>query len=184
MPSTVAQRVCHKQRYVEKYTPDSAVGRMIFSIVSGPIAGFSLLLSVGFLYSPVMPSVLTVPVTGSVGVALGILTAFVLWPVYLSVIGNVPAPSAYAEPVQASSFDVANNVAEHRAGENVALQRLRERYATGELSEEAFEKRVESLVATEVVDHTHLNKTENTSPTENHAKSHQAPAADSRGETR
>jgi len=129
-------------RLVEHYTPDGALGRLLLSMGFGSLSvfffgtAFASLSNTGlfgiFLFFPFLMSV-------SLGALL--LTAVVLWPVYLSLIGNVESARAY--PVSSQVDDSG------RSDEKDAIEVLKRKYAAGKVSESEFERRLETLLGTE-----------------------------------
>lgn len=163
MPSTRNRFTRRIQRHVERYTPDGTIGRVILALTSGIASGVSLFVSLAFLFPPVPISLLIVPIFGSIGLGAAVLTLLMVWPVYLSVIGNVDSPTDYAQQVYSSSNRSAippldqQQSASHNDESDDALVVLRNRYARGEISEQAFERRLEQLLATESIEEAQLN---------------------------
>ncbi|NHN57970.1 MULTISPECIES: DUF1707 domain-containing protein [Halorussus] len=135
-PDDSTVRALH--RLVEHYTPDGALGR---TLLGGPallLAPFMFLGGVAVLGSAgsfaafvtaLLMVVLSVP-----ALLVGVVS---LWPVYLSLIGNVESAAAY--PDGAAGPDD-----ERQTAEDV----LKRRYAAGELSQDEFEHRLDSVLAT------------------------------------
>lgn len=137
---------------VERYTPDGWLGRLLLAAVVGSIGGTALFVA--------MVSVLNVlpfwPITALVSATIGLagvgLALVVLWPVYLSLIGNVESASAY--PVgdgtrSAKSTPDRDAAADSDAGAtdpDDAVALLKRRYAAGDITEEEFERRVDDLL--------------------------------------
>lgn len=136
-------------RLVEHYTPQGTLGRVVLGVVAlglspalllGGVAGmggvFSLLPFVfGFLAL----------VAGLAAAVVGVVT---LWPVYLSLIGNVESPAAY--PVGSAATRPARRTEaapEPTAeGDLGAEELLKRRYAAGDISREEFERRLDGLL--------------------------------------
>lgn len=101
-----------------------------------------------------------------------------LWPIYLSAIGKVDSSAGYAANTRGSSDRQTVNAAGSRRTSSShdkaddALTELRNRYARGEISEQAFEQRLERLLETESVDQARLNvdRRVNADPQNNHAQ--------------
>ncbi|WP_276300513.1 SHOCT domain-containing protein [Halorussus lipolyticus] len=133
-PSTV--RSLH--RLVEHYTPDGTVGRLLLGapaitvspfLFFGGIAGLGSTLNVAGFVLSLFGVVLGIPVF-----LLGLVT---LWPVYLSLIGNVESPEEYpegaADPESATKSGT---------GRETPEEVLKRRYAAGGLTREEFERRL------------------------------------------
>lgn len=135
----------------EQYTPDGALGRLLLAAVTGSVASFGLFLTLALLLSPPGPFAFLVGLlAGGATLLVTLLTAALLWPVYLSLIGNVESASEYRvgsgspagiDPGRATSLS--GPTAE---SDDDALELLKRRYAAGELSEEAFERRLDDLL--------------------------------------
>ncbi|MFH5798146.1 SHOCT domain-containing protein [Haladaptatus sp. CMAA 1911] len=135
-------------RLVEHYTPDGALGRLLLSMGFGSLSvfffgtAFASLSNTGlfgiFLFFPFLMSI-------SLGALL--LTVAVLWPVYLSLIGNVESARAYPESsVSSSSTSVSSG---NHDEQDDAVEILKRKYAAGKVSESEFERRLETLLGTE-----------------------------------
>lgn len=80
---------------VEHYTPDGTLGRLLLTAVAGSVGGTALVLTIWVVAValPFWPIIaLAMAGGGLAGVGLSVVA---LWPVYLSLIGNVESPSAY-----------------------------------------------------------------------------------------
>ena len=125
-------------RLVEHYTPDGTLGRTLLggaALLCSPFlffGGWSAALGSGFL-----PLALVSVFAGLLGVVAFPFGLLVLWPVYLSLIGNVESPSAYPE-----------GTATPRANRESAEDVLKRRYAAGELTRDEFERRLDAVMAT------------------------------------
>jgi uncharacterized membrane protein len=124
-------------RLVEHYTPDGTLGR---GLLGGTALFFAPLLFLGGstvllggAFPPVMLLGLVALVASVPALLVGIVT---LWPVYLSLIGNVESPRAYPEGAS-KPFE---------AGSPAAT--LKRRYAAGDLSREEFERRLGDVMET------------------------------------
>jgi len=154
---------------------------VILALTSGLASGFSLSVSLAFLFTPVPISLLIVPIFGSIGLGTAVLTLLLLWPVYLAAIGNVDSPIAYAQKIGSPSKQSAVDPLDHQQTTpssdkpDDALVVLRDRYARGEISEQAFEQRLERLLETESVEEARLNLEWNTdtSPQKTQSQSRQ-----------
>ena len=122
---------------IEHYTPDGTLGRLVFGLFGGSVAGLlSWIGAVGLVSGQPLGFLVGVPLS-LVGLAL-IVTAFAaLWPVYLSLIGNLEAPETYA---------VGEGLETPEADPEAILQR---RYAEGEIGRETFERRLDDVLATD-----------------------------------
>ncbi|MFC4549106.1 MULTISPECIES: SHOCT domain-containing protein [Halorussus] len=125
-------------RLVEHYTPDGTLGRTLLggtALVLAPILFFGGI----EMLSPA--ATFTAFVTGLFGTVVGppafLLGVVTLWPVYLSLIGNVESPSAYPE-----------GAATPRANRQDAEDVLKRRYAAGELTRDEFERRLDAVMGT------------------------------------
>ncbi|WP_255191502.1 hypothetical protein [Natronobeatus ordinarius] len=123
------------RRLVETYTPDGTLGRLGLGAVTAPVGVYSLIVAVGFLLNPALVSWLLVPTAAAVGVALVSLTLLTLWPVYLSLIGRIDRPTEYADAARSSPSPSPSPV-----------ERLKEEYRRGRLSEEEFENALEAAL--------------------------------------
>ena len=126
-------------RLVEHYTPDGTLGRTLMgttALLCSPLlffGGWSAAFGSGFL--PVALVSVVAALLGTVAFPFGLL---VLWPVYLSVIGNVESPSTYPE-----------GAVRRRTGRESATDVLKRRYADGELARDEFERRLDDVMATD-----------------------------------
>lgn len=163
MPSTRDRLTRRIQRHVEEYTPDGTLGRVILALTSGIASGLSLVVSLAFFFTPVPISLLIVPIFGSIGLGTAVLSLLMLWPVYLSAIGNVDSPTDYARkvrpPSKRSTVEPLDQQQPSPSSDEPddALVVLRNRYASGEISEQAFERQLEKLLTTESVEEARLN---------------------------
>lgn len=123
-------------RLVEHYTPDGTLGRGLLGGTALFCAPVLLLGSLTVLFGgPVFPVLLAAWAAFALGVAALPLGVVVLWPVYLSIIGNVPSPAAYPER------------ATRRGGRRESPEAvLKRRYADGELTREEFERRLDDVL--------------------------------------
>ncbi len=122
---------------VEQYTPDGTVGRLLFGLlVGGTAVALGLTGLLGVATGDVLPVLAgaIMLVVGLAGLAVALTT---LWPVYLSLIGNVESPEAYSVGADVAGLD---------ADPETILKR---RYAAGEISREAFERRLDELLDAE-----------------------------------
>lgn len=140
---------------LEQYTPDGWLGRLLLGVTSGSVSGILLFLA---LYGLVTFTLLSVPgglLALAGGVATGVLTVVTLWPVYLSIIGNVESADEYAPPAAAGrtgsvfegrSSDATATAATADAPDDDPVALLKHRYAAGELSDDEFERRLDRLL--------------------------------------
>ena len=130
---------------VEHYTPDGSLGRLLLAASSGTVGGSALFIALDSIVQtlPFWPVIALV--AGGVGFAFLALTAVVLWPVYLSLIGNVESASAYPE---GGSVERPDRTA---AESDDAVTVLKRRYAAGDISEAEFERRLDDLLGFEAV---------------------------------
>lgn len=128
---------------VEQYTPDGTIGRFLLATGMGTIAFFSFGFALVGLIEPGTVSNLVGLFFGVLMASTGALAALLLWPVYLSLIGQIESPEAY------------DSGATEGPGEDAdAMTALKHEYATGEISESEFERRLERLVDVEAVERT------------------------------
>lgn len=150
---------------VERYTPDGALGRFL---LGGTIGPFGLwLLALGVFAAPAwgLAALFWMPVLLGFGLPMVLLSILTLWPIYLSLIGNVDSAAEY--PVGSSSdagttesFSTTATNASARAGldrsagetpsgadERDPFGDLKAKYENGELSEDEFERRLEERLA-------------------------------------
>lgn len=120
---------------IEHYTPNGALGRLLVAIPSGSVGVYSLTWSVATL---ITSSMLWLPPL-LIGVSLGaiILSIMMIWPVYLSLIGNVESAKAYPQ------VDTPPPSEENR---DTSIAVVKQQYAAGNISEAEFEQRVENLL--------------------------------------
>lgn len=123
-------------RLIEQYTPNSAIGRLLLAAAAGVIGGFTFWLAlVGVLVGGLLSGLFGLAAAG-VALGMGVLIVVTLWPVYLSLIGNVESATAYSDRIESSATE--------RDDGPVAL--LQRRYANGEIPEAEFERRLDELL--------------------------------------
>ncbi|WP_135851540.1 SHOCT domain-containing protein [Halorussus salinus] len=136
--STSTFRALH--RLVEHYTPDGTIGRTLLggtALFLAPVlflGGSSVLFGGAFL--PIVLFALASVVLSVPTLFVGLVT---LWPVYLSLIGNVESPELYPDGASAPETD-----GERESAEAI----LKRRYAAGELSREEFERQLNAVLRT------------------------------------
>lgn len=126
-------------RLLEHYTPDGTLGRVLFAGCAGLV--WPLL-----LFAAVTAGSGIVGLVGS-AIAFALLLAttavglVVLWPVYLSLIGNVERAADYPDA------DGRDRVADSdRDRDATPVDVLKRRYAAGELDHDEFERRLDRVV--------------------------------------
>jgi uncharacterized membrane protein len=120
---------------IEHYTPDGTLGRLLFGLVVGAVAMLlSWIGAVGLVSGQPLGFLVGVPSVGF-GLVSAAVALAALWPVYLSLIGNLDSPETYA---------VGEGLETPEADPEAILQR---RYAEGEISRETFERRLDDLLA-------------------------------------
>jgi uncharacterized membrane protein len=130
-------------RLVEHYTPDGAIGRILLAIASGSLGVFSFGMTMAGLFSlGVLGVLILAPLFAALTLGSTVLTVALLWPVYLSLIGNVESARAY--PESSSKVDDFGS-----SNENDPIEVLKRKYAAGKVSESEFERRLETLLGTE-----------------------------------
>ena len=132
-------RRCHRR--AERYTPDGTLGRLLFATIAGTGAFLSLSLSsIGFS-SLGFGWFLAGFLAAGVGLAAVLLAVATLWPVYLSLIGNVESASAYPDRSASLPSDGRRDDLEAR---------LKRKYARGDLSRAEFERRLDGLLGGDI----------------------------------
>ncbi|UPV73396.1 SHOCT domain-containing protein [Halorussus limi] len=125
-------------RLVEHYTPDGTLGRSLLGVTAlvcspflffGGVMGLETAANFAAFGMALFASVLGVP-----AFFVGLLT---LWPVYLSLIGNVESPELYPDGASEPA------ASEDRESAEAILKR---RYAAGELSREEFERQLDAVM--------------------------------------
>ncbi|WP_224336093.1 SHOCT domain-containing protein [Haloprofundus halobius] len=127
-------------RLVEHYTPDGTLGRVLLASATGSLSGGAFLLAIFGLASFGFVWFLTGLLAAGVGVVAALLTVLTLWPVYLSLIGNVESPEEYGRA------DSPSTPAAKRVADTDPSEVLKRKYAAGELSDEEFERRLDRLL--------------------------------------
>lgn len=120
---------------IERYTPNTAFGRLLLAIPCGSVGVYSFTWSVATL---ITSGALWLPLLLA-GVSLGaiIFSIMMLWPIYLSLIGTVESPNAYTQ---------VNTTLSHEERRDDSLAVVKRQYAAGHISETEFEHRVENLL--------------------------------------
>jgi len=126
---------------VEEYTPDGTVGRLLLALTSGALSvvAFWIFAVMAFGVSGLLWLIFSA-VPGAVTVGAGILALLVLWPVYLSLIGKIDSSSEYGANKTGTKSD-----------DKDPLAILKREYARGNVSQEEFERRLETLLGTDAV---------------------------------
>lgn len=136
-PSTLPSTTKTIRRLVEHYTPDGTAGRIPLATVTGATAAFGLWMTAIALFAGGTLSALTAaPIAGVLTAALLLVTVLTLWPVYLSAIGRVDSPTAYSKAVR-------------RDDASSRVDRLRDAYRAGTLSEQELERQLEAALGDE-----------------------------------
>jgi uncharacterized membrane protein len=127
-------------RLVEQYTPDGTVGRVLLALATSSAASLGFVLALaGFATFTLVSTFLALLTLGG-ALAASLLTVVVLWPVYLSLIGNIDSPADYGTVAAAGT--VARDDAD-------ATELLKREYAAGNISTEEFERRLDRLLDVE-----------------------------------
>lgn len=131
-------------RLVEQYTPDGALGRFLLAMATGTGALFAFYLAV---VGVVVHNVFGLLLTAGAGVVLLLtvaITISALWPVYLSLIGNLESADEYGS-------GTANAPSTFREGRDSddSVEMLKRQYAAGNVSESEFERRLGTLLNVE-----------------------------------
>ncbi|UPV99457.1 SHOCT domain-containing protein [Halorussus gelatinilyticus] len=128
-------------RLVEHYTSDGTLGRTLLGGTALLLAPFLFLGASSILFGGT--TYLPVAFFGLVSFVVSVPTFFVglltLWPVYLSLIGNVESPELYPDGASTPESD-----GERESAEAI----LKRRYAAGELSREEFERQLDAVMET------------------------------------
>ncbi|WP_247003518.1 SHOCT domain-containing protein [Halosolutus gelatinilyticus] len=146
---------------VERYTPDGWLGRTLLGSTTG-MSGLWLLALALFevpRWGLSLAALFWLPALLGLGLPALALSLAVLWPVYLSLIGNIESADAYPrsrtderaipsgrESESPKRRDSAASAAEVDTPEPAASDPfgdLKRQYANGELSEDEFERRIE-----------------------------------------
>ena len=123
-------------RLVEHYTPNGALGR---TLLGGPALFFSPFLFFGGMMMLGGATSFAIFLSGAFALLFSVpslvVGLFTLWPVYLSLIGNVESAAAYPDGAAKSSG--------RREDAEAVLKR---RYAAGDLTQEEFERRLDGVL--------------------------------------
>lgn len=133
---------------IEHYTPDGALGRFILAVGTGTLswlsAGLTLIsmahLNLFWLFLGMF--------SAGLSLASAILTLIILWPIYLSLIGNIESSQAYPENVQKRAKRSSIGPADSGDSDD-SIDVLTEQYARGNISEAEFERRLDTLLHVE-----------------------------------
>ena len=141
--STLAGHLRVLHRNIERFTPNSAVGRGLFAFLALGFAGFSVWPAfLGLVLTGGLGALLSLFVL-TVGATVGLLGLVVLWPIYLSLLGQVDSVSEYSTTGRTSSFD---GLDEGNPEEDEPLALLKHQYTSGTISEAEFERRLDQLL--------------------------------------
>lgn len=146
-PSQSGVRGWHQR--IEHYTPDGTIGRFLFGVVAGlGLGGFLFFAGIVQVLGPtsaLLLSELVGLVSIPVGAVLMIVSLVVLWPVYLSLIGNLDSASDYEIGNTHRSKSPTSRTRDRSDGTG-PIEALKRRYASGEISHEEFERRLDDIV--------------------------------------
>lgn len=143
-------------RLLEHYTPDGTLGRLLLGLMA---LGVATGLALGGLLS-VLGGTLLEFVVGLAGIGSGVVALFVglvtLWPLYLSLIGNVESPADYPTSrsrrtpgsVEAAA-DAPLGTSSDTHGDESPEAILKRRYAAGDIDDAEFERRLETVMTAE-----------------------------------
>lgn len=127
-----------------RYTPDGALGRLLLATLAAPVAVVAFWFAiVGFAVASGLGTALGV-FYGGLSVGATVLVLLLLWPVYLSLIGELESTADY-RGWRARSDGGASH-------ESQAVATLKREYAAGELSESEFERRLERVLGVEAAE--------------------------------
>ena len=121
---------------IEHYTPDGTLGRLLFGLLVGSVGAGTAMVGLAGVFAGTLSAFLVGLAGLLVGTPLFVVALAALWPVYLSVIGNLREPAAYG---------VGDGLETPEADPEEILQR---RYAAGELTREEFERRLDDVLVT------------------------------------
>ncbi|MFC5367905.1 SHOCT domain-containing protein [Salinirubrum litoreum] len=150
-------------RLLEHYTPDGTLGRLLLGLSALGLSPFMLF---GGVIMITDATTFVAFLTGVLGVTLGpfalLLGVVTLWPVYLSLIGNVESPADYAttsgrrrSSVGLSGTDSVDPVGTTdlsggaSSDDESAEAILKRRYAAGDIDDAEFERRLERIMTAE-----------------------------------
>ena len=136
-PSSQLKPTRSWHRRIEQYTPDGLLGRLVFAGAMGPIITFFVWLAGLGILSSGLSSLLLLLFATVAGVGVTLLGLVVLWPVYLSLIGNIESPEAYSNGDSTGTLDVTDS--------DDSVAELKQQYAAGEMGDEEFERRQNQL---------------------------------------
>lgn len=141
-------------RLLEHYTPDGTLGRLLLGLgalgaSAGLFFGGGLALLGGSLLE-IAAGLATVGV-GAGALFVGLAT---LWPVYLSLIGNVESPTDYPTTTSRRQSSVATrdagpSMSAKPADDESPEAILKRRYAEGEIDDAEFERQLETILSAE-----------------------------------
>ncbi|WP_435147546.1 hypothetical protein [Halobaculum sp. P14] len=138
-------------RLVEHYTPDGTLGRLLLGVpalLCAPVLFLGGIATMGSAVSFVLFLIGALSLAASVpALVVGVAT---LWPVYLSLIGNVDSPADYPQRSapnrqQPSSNPQAPSPAGRDDDEQGPEAELKRRYAAGDIDHHEFERRLDDL---------------------------------------
>ena len=143
-------------RVVEHYTPSGALGRLILAACTGTVSFSGFLVAAAVINTVSALWFLVAPLAAGFSIATALLTLVTLWPVYLSLIGNVESPESYmnkgrttARPVEASAASF--GATPEREPADDAIDEIKRQYAEGDITEEELDERVENLLRVDEV---------------------------------
>ena len=133
-------------RLIEHYTPQGTLGRVLLGVVAlglSPVLLLGAVAGMGGFFSllPFVAGVLSL--VG--GVAAALVGVVALWPVYLSAIGNVESPADYMGGTAGRRRSPPASLDAEETDLD-AEELLKRRYASGDLSREEFERRLDTLL--------------------------------------
>ncbi|WP_436346283.1 SHOCT domain-containing protein [Natronorubrum sp. FCH18a] len=129
---------------VEHYTPDGALGRWLLGSGVGTVGLWFFALA---FFDGTLSIFVSVLLLG-LAAPLLLFAGLVLWPVYLSLIGNLESPDAYSV---GDGTTAEPDTASETGGED-PLEVVKRRYANGEITEAEFEHRLENLLEVDSVE--------------------------------
>ncbi|WP_158055411.1 SHOCT domain-containing protein [Halorussus halophilus] len=136
-------------RLIEHYTPDGTLGRLILAACVGTASATALFIAAIVTSAMAGLWFFLAPLAAGFGLAAGLLAIVTLWPVYLSLIGNVESPRAYMKAGTHSasdSFDTGTIQSFASSDSEDAVANLKRQYAAGDISEKELDERVENLL--------------------------------------
>lgn len=144
---------------IEHYTPNGALGRLFLALMTGSIGLPLLTVGIIGLFNFGLFGMLVAFLVAGIGFVASLFTALLLWPVYLSLIGNVDSARSYSERFESQPA---------QKQDEESLELLKQQYVNGTISKVEFETRVENLLNVDAAVHFNhgVTKNQSNSPSE------------------